>query len=259
MTVPPRLHVLTATESPRAVVLRRGPARAVASLLWDRDSGEVTPGQWLRGRIYEHRCDLSPDGRHLVIFASKGGSRAWTALSRAPWLTALLYLPQSSTWCGGGAFDDEGRLWLNGRGPEAALPDGLKPAPLDAYPHSTDGFHMGGTHLAMLERRGWRRVGGEGHEAALALDLPNGRVVEQRFVIGARNRAIVSPRFAVAEADGARREEPVWEWAGLWRGRLQVAAKGAIWEERGDGLAEVADLSDLAFEAIPAPYEGVEG
>lgn len=257
MSVPPRLHVLTATASPRAVVLRRGPARAVASLLWDRDRGEVTPGQWLRGRIYEHRCDLSPDGRHLVIFASKGGSHAWTALSRAPWLTALLYLPQSSTWCGGGAFDAEGRLWLNGRGPEEALPDGLRPAPPDAYPHSTDGFHMGGTHLAMLERRGWRRVGGEGTDAVLTLPLPDGRVVEHRFQVGARNRAIISPRFAVLAPDGARQEEPAWEWAGLWRDRLQVAAKGALWEEREDRLAKVADLSGLAFEAVEAPYAGV--
>ena len=253
---PPRLHVLTATGSPRAVVLRRGPARAVATLLWDRDSHEVSPGQWLRGRIHEHRCDLSPDGRHMVVFAARGGGHAWTALSRAPWLRALVYLPQSSTWCGGGAFDAEGRLWLNGRGPQEELPDGLRPAPHDAYPHSTDGFHMGGTHPAMLERRGWRREG-EGYETVLTLPLPDGRRVEQRFVLGARNRAIVSPRFALVATDGTRREEPGWEWAGLWRDRLQVAARGALWEEREGGLATIADLSGLAFEAVAAPYEGV--
>jgi cytochrome bd-type quinol oxidase subunit 2 len=29
-------------------------------------------GQWLKGRIYERRSDLSPDGKHLIYFAMNG-------------------------------------------------------------------------------------------------------------------------------------------------------------------------------------------
>ena len=73
--VPPRLHVLTARDCAAALVLRRGPGRWVAAIGWDRDSAGISLGQWFHGRIYEHRCDLSPDGRHFISFAEKGGTR----------------------------------------------------------------------------------------------------------------------------------------------------------------------------------------
>lgn len=254
---PPRLHVLTAPGGPAALVLRRGPSRAVAAIGWDRESGAVGLGQWLRGRIYEYRADISPDGRHWIYFAARGGC-GWTALARVPWLRALAFWPQGSTWCGGGAFDARGRLWLNGAAAPEGLPDGLRPAPPDAYPHSTDGLSGGSLYPAMLERRGWRREG-EGYGAALSRDLPGGGRIELSFVVGARSRAILSGRYAVVGPDGARREEPDWEWADLWGDRLQVAAKGALWERPAAGGAarRLRDLSGMAFEALAAPYEGV--
>ena len=74
---PARLHVLLASGSSRAVVLRRGPSGAVASFLWDRRDDSFALGQWLRGRIYERRADLSPDGRHAhVLVGVRGDERA---------------------------------------------------------------------------------------------------------------------------------------------------------------------------------------
>ena len=257
---PPRLHVLTATGSAAAVVLRRGPASAVATIGWDRDSHAFAPGQWLRGRIYEHRADLSPDGRHMVYFASRGGGQAWTAVSRAPWLRAVLFRPQNSTWCGGGAFDERGRLWLNGAAVPPELPDGLRTAPPDAYPHSTDGFHMGDTFAAMLERRGWQRSGpGQGYEAELSRGLPDGGRILQSFVLQARNRSIISSRFALVTPKGQRTEKPDWEWADLRGDRLQFAAGGALWEMAGmgEGAGRLRDFAGLTFQAVEAPYGGV--
>lgn len=254
---PPRLHVLTAPASP-AMVIRRGPAEAVATVGWDRDSHAFVPGQWLRGRLYEHRSDLSPDGRHRVYFAARGGGHAWTAMSRAPRLRAVLFLPQTSTWCGG-AFDAEGRLWLNGAAAPEDRPDGLRPAELHATPHSTDDFHPGGTFPAMLERRGWRREG-EGTGAVLTRDRPGGGRIEQRFVVGTRGRAIVSARSALLDARGAR-EETGWEWAEPWRDRLQVAAQGALWgiPSAGGAARTLRDFSGTALGAIRASHEGVAG
>ncbi len=68
--VPARLHVILAREAPKAVVFRRGPSGCVCTLGWDLETDTFTMGQWLRGRIYEYRSDLSPDGERMIYFAT---------------------------------------------------------------------------------------------------------------------------------------------------------------------------------------------
>jgi hypothetical protein len=55
-----RIQFIVARRAPVAVVFRRGPTRQVEVLTWDLTTDELTAGQWLKGRIYERRCDLSP-------------------------------------------------------------------------------------------------------------------------------------------------------------------------------------------------------
>lgn len=255
---PPRLSVLTARDCSRAVILRRGPARVVATIGWDRDDDSFQEGQWLRGRIYEHRSDLSPDGRHLIVFAGKGGSHWWTAVSRAPWLTAIAFLPQASTWCGGGAFPAPGTVWLNGGGHFQALPEPeLRQAAAELLPHSTDGFHTGGTYAALMQARGWHLSEGQGYNARLLRDLPRGGQIELTFAVGARNRAVVSNRYALIDRAGARQETD-WEWADLWRGRLQFAAQGGLYDKPPEGQPrQIADFTAMTFAERRAPYAGV--
>jgi len=258
----PRLHVITARNDSAALVLRRGPSNVVASVGWDRASQVFQTGQWLKGRIYEHRSDLSPDGRHLIYFAGKGGTHWWTAVSRAPFLRAIVFMPQSSTWFGGGAFAQAGEVWLNGGGALADdARDSLRPADGHAFPHSTDGFHMGGLYPAMTQARGWRIVAGDGYGTVLARDLPGGGQLELTFAVGARDRAVVSNRYAIIGADGRRCDCPGWEWADLWQDRLQFAARGGLYETplsrpSGRDATLLRDLSDLSYEEIAAPYEG---
>jgi len=103
LTFPARLHVLLAAESNTALVIRRGPANAVCTVGWNRDTDQFQLGQWLRGRIYERRADLSPDGRYLIYFA-RGGRRhaetrgSWTAISRAPFLHAVTLYGKGDCW-----------------------------------------------------------------------------------------------------------------------------------------------------------------
>jgi hypothetical protein len=110
MSVPPRLFVVLAKEAPIAVVLRRGPAAWYHVILWHTDTDEFEPGAWFKGRIYEERCDLSPDGALFLYFALQGSrwrtsyKGSWTAVSRPPWLQALVLWPQGDTWGGGGRF-----------------------------------------------------------------------------------------------------------------------------------------------------------
>jgi hypothetical protein len=107
-----RLYVLIARAHRRAVIFRRGPTRLVRLLAWNLARDTIEPGQWFKGRIYERRCDLSPDGELLAYFAAthRPPYYSWTAISRPPWLTALVLWPKGDCWGGGGLF--ESPLWF---------------------------------------------------------------------------------------------------------------------------------------------------
>ena len=94
---PARLHVLLARKAPVGLVIRRGPSKSVCTLLWNRNQDTFKLGQWMHGRIYERRSDLSPDGKHFIYFAINGRRHsptggAWTAISRAPYLKAITFV-----------------------------------------------------------------------------------------------------------------------------------------------------------------------
>ena len=63
---PARIHILLAREAPVGAVIRRGPSKRVCALLWDRERDSFRMGQWLKGRIYERRSDLSPNGEYMI-------------------------------------------------------------------------------------------------------------------------------------------------------------------------------------------------
>lgn len=70
---PARLHAILARDADKAVVFRRGPSNKTAILEWDLQTDRFKLGQWFYGSFYPYRCDISPDGRHLVYFAAKYG------------------------------------------------------------------------------------------------------------------------------------------------------------------------------------------
>lgn len=93
-----------------AVVLRRGPSDWYRVIRWDLERDQFDDGAWFKGRIYEEKCDLSPDGALFLGFFHQG-SRAgtpytdsWTAVSRLPWLHAIGLWPAGTTYGGGGRF-----------------------------------------------------------------------------------------------------------------------------------------------------------
>ncbi len=78
------------------------------------DTDTFEAGQWLKGRVYENKCDLSSDGKLIIYFVHKGNNWrlhpdygfAWTAISKPPYFTALALWPENGTWGGGGYFID---------------------------------------------------------------------------------------------------------------------------------------------------------
>jgi hypothetical protein len=120
--LPARLFMIVARKSPTVVIFRRGPSRWVQLIKWDTDRDVFQLGQWFHGRIYEKRCDLSPDGSLLIYFAQKMSMRtlkdgkvthSWTAISKPPFLTALALWPKGQSWDGGGLFQDNKTVLLN--------------------------------------------------------------------------------------------------------------------------------------------------
>jgi hypothetical protein len=116
-----RISVLLARDAARGVVLRRGPTDWVQQILWHTDSDTFEPGQWFHGRIYEGMSDLSPNGELFLYVARKpetpeqkhsAYTHKWTAISRAPYFTALALWPIGDSWDGGGYFMDNDKVWL---------------------------------------------------------------------------------------------------------------------------------------------------
>lgn len=165
-----RLYVLTARFTSRAVVFRRGPSQQVLLLGWNTSTDRFDERQWLKGRIYERRCDLSPDGDLLLYFAAsyRPPYFSWSALSRPPWLTALALWPKGDGWGGGGHFETQNSIALNHRESEMALAEGFTlPQTFQVKPFGTySGWGEDDpVWSSRLERDGWILVSA-GEEAS---------------------------------------------------------------------------------------------
>ena len=111
------LFAIPARDGRSAAVLRRGPSKQVQLIRWWLTSDTFEDGQWFKGRIYERRCDLSPNGERFAYFAQDFGRApgSWTAVSKPPFLTALALWPKGDCWGGGALFESETTLLLNHR------------------------------------------------------------------------------------------------------------------------------------------------
>jgi hypothetical protein len=118
-----RIYAILAQKAPLAVVFRRGPSKSVLLMKWNTSNDKIEFGQWFRGRIYERRCDLSPEGDLLLYFAAnyRRPFYSWSAISRPPFLTALALWPKGDGWGGGGHFLSKNRIALNHRAGEMVL------------------------------------------------------------------------------------------------------------------------------------------
>lgn len=114
-----RVYAILARDAHVGIIFRRGPSKCVQLIYWDLLTDEFTPGDWLYGRIYERRCDLSPYGNWLIYFAQKLNgyppelTYAWTAMSIPPSVVPLLAWPRGNCWDGGGLFISPHELWPN--------------------------------------------------------------------------------------------------------------------------------------------------
>jgi hypothetical protein len=270
----PRLHVLLARDAPVGLILRRGPSKSVATIGWDRRRDEFQLGQWLRGRIYERRCDLSPDGKYFIYFAANGrwnseSKGSWSAISRAPYLKAIAFFPKGDCWHGGGLWTGKREYWLNGGDSHEILRDSTEVSRARAYrPEKNYGGECPGVYYPRLARDGWNLVRYEekGRWAERHyFEKPAGNGWMLRKTAHSR---LEHPPGEGCYADGHEliregSEEvlsfPRWEWA-------DVDGKRIVWTEKGKlfaaklarhGLKDEIELWDgnaLKFAPLEAPY-----
>lgn len=275
----PRIHVLLARDAPVGLVIRRGPSKCVATLLWDRRTDEFQLGQWLKGRIYEDRCDLSPDGKHFLYFATKKANYYWTAISRAPYLKALVLLRQLDSYYGGGLWTGRKSFWSS-TGPLILQNYTNADFRIDPnyQPVECFGCRYPPVYYTRLVRDGWsfrQNVREFVHEPAFAAvgKMKKVLIFEKPIPGGWILRKIVNAEMKGPPGKGYNWDEhelvnpannstiacPQWQWADLDGKRLVWAAEGKLFGGRltGDDLVDetkLFDFSEMTFSPIEAPY-----
>jgi len=274
-----RLFIIFARESPRAILFRRGPTKWTRLILWNTDTDEFTYGQWFNGRIYERRCDLSPDGNLLIYFVHKINGRtlkdteytyAWTAVSKPPYLTALALWPKGDCWHGGGLFDDNTTVFLNHK-PAVAVPHPKHlPQKLTVHPNPNAGGEDEPIYAMRLDRYGWKveqewKLSYEGIPRFYVTQVPEIRsrahpTMNYRILLTRRMDVLdYKETFSVVDdqdqymADTMRAEWVDWDKLG----RLVILKDGKIFVGVQNGkefeIKEIANFNAQVPESIVAP------
>lgn len=273
---PARIHVLLARDAPVGLVIRRGPSKCVATLQWDRRTDEFLLGQWLKGRIYERRCDLSPDGTHFLYFAMNGKREgeargSWTAISRAPYLKALAIFPKGDCWHGGGLWTGDRTYWLNeGYGESHTVLRDSQLVRRDPRwrPAENYGGESPGVYYPRLIRDGWTL-----NNADYTEEWHDRIHFEKPCPAGWLLRKIAHAQLGAPPGKGSYWDEhelyhaasgvlmplPQSEWAELDGERLVWAAEGRLHAAslNPEGLVDqklLFDFNDMSFKPIAAPY-----
>ncbi len=228
------LYFYPACASPRVLVIRRGPSKWWHLVLWDRDTGEITPGSWFNGKLYPEKCDLSPRGDWMVLLAYRGNNQpiAWTALAEPPYAKAIVFWAQECATIGGGFFD--GRLpvlWINALRNHLAGPDIRSPHPLE-FGYLEEPDQQFGTREERLARDGWK------FEKKLSTDVEEAwskKSPDKKWRLLARidNRSdepVAAYELEGAECQGGRFHLKEVCWAN-WTGRSDICfgRDGALW------------------------------
>ncbi|MEM9272378.1 MAG: hypothetical protein AAGA80_05365 [Cyanobacteria bacterium P01_F01_bin.143] len=271
---PPRLHIIFARKSNKAIIFRRGPSKYVCSIGWDRQTNIFTLGQWLHGRIYERRSDISPDGKYIIYFAMNGKWQSeikgsWTAISRYPYLKAIHLRAKGDCWNGGGLFIGKNKYWLNSGCGDEIKEDTKELTRSFEYPwHEGYGGECPGVYYVRLQRDGWQltEIETAGQWRSLAIfekKLPNGWSLRKYCREEVNNLPGKGCYYDQHELINSQLNKnihlPDWEWAEIDDTFLYWVSKGKLYSAQlGEtGLIEEKELKDfhnMSFEPIKAPY-----
>ena len=231
--------------------------------------------QWLKGRIYERRSDISSLGDYWIYFAMNGkwhcNVGSWTAIARVPWLKAIAFFPKGDCWFGGGLFLDNNSYWLNGGyiDNHELYFDSYKVKRNRTY---TPPNYYGGECLTVyynrLQRDGWKLI-----EWSDEVYLDSETVFEKKLYHQWILRKICHEQAGSPPGKGCYWDEhilyndtgklfiyPDWEWAEWLDNAIFYAEKGCLYRVQIEGCNQLSkpklihDFNDYKFEAIKAAY-----
>jgi len=245
----PRLYAMIASRAPLAVVFRRGPSDWWQLCRWHLESGALEAGAWFHGTLYPRRSDLSPDGQLLYYFALKGApgdflGGTYSAVSKAPWLSALAAWAEMGTW-------GRGYHFASGRDRQVAKVDigSLSPLPFSLRVTPV-------VQYAAERRRGWVE-----HETC-PRRAPDDTWDERRCAVLAKARPGGGARLVLTDHgwDPALAIEGRHPTFALEGGRYPGALDGVVWADwdaRGR-LLVATDEGRLEIRALAARAIAVE-
>lgn len=267
------LHVLLARRSPSAVIYRRGSSRQTALIRWDRATDTFETGQWFKGSVCPDRSALAPDGAHLLTFMGtfRPPFLTWTALSRPPHFMGLALWPKGDTWGGGGTFLTDRTFALDHNALESALAPGFSMPEGFVLPPPGPATQATVAQAATRDPRAWR--GREGPDRTYATrsflrDAPCGLGLTRSWHMDDPARRWDGELRSVLRVRSGSRPLDAVRWIGFdanddllfaIAGRLYRCPAAAVEGVAGtDDLVArsrlLADLTDLDFRALAAPY-----
>lgn len=260
--IPPRLHAILAREANVAVVLARARSKQTACYLWDRTNDTFTLGQWVKAKVYQYRCDISPHGKYWIYLAINNSGKIYTGVAIAPYFKAIDFYEKADTWNGGGLFIENKMYWLNECGKyEQRQKSYLKVAPqYQNFPNIQSECPY--IYTMRLMRDGWA-----GHMAG-SLDEGNNftknigdwqllKVFCAAHMKHIGRGAYFERHKLINTKTHEERDCPEWEWADIDTDRIVYAEEGKLYALSPDDLdnpKELHDFNGIEFEAIKAPY-----
>ncbi len=257
--IPPRIQVILAKEAPVAAIIARFRAKLFHVMRWDIASNAIEHGSWFHGKLYEERCDLSFDGRHMVYFALGPSKRAfaWTAVCEPPRLSALAWWEHPDTWYGGGYFLDARTLWVHvveGQEMKNATRHvpGKNIEKLYTVRYATADPLESPSFIKRMARDGWDGEKTGTYERAFRKRSPGGNLILHRKDWYKDAQPVTTyTMMAVDEKpalDSIIDDRVTWaDWDA--RGRLLVARDGLVVAAAADGTATA--LVDLGAMHVP--------
>lgn len=273
-TFPARVHVLIASKSDKALIIRRGPSKLTCVIEWDRKKSIFKVSQWIKGRVYERRSDLSPSGKHWIYFAMNGKWRsdakgAWTAIARAPWLKAVSLFPKGDCWHGGGLFLSDKSYWLNDGYGHQTMHDNREVQRNKQYvPSNQYGGECLHVYYNRLQRDGWDIGDCVQKEKWHTETAFVKKIAKQWTLRKICHSQVESPvgkgcywdEHELVSKSGVVISKPDWEWAEWVDNNICYAEKGILYQlntQNMNNLAEpklLHDFNPYEFESKQAPY-----
>lgn len=271
---PARIHAILARKAKFGVIIRRGPSKHTCFIGWDRQNDTFKASQWLKGRVYERRSDLSPNGKYMIYFAMNGKwesetKGAWTAISKSPWMKAIALFGKGDCWNGGGLFLSDSSYWLNdGYGHEVLKQTNTIIRDSSYIPNENYGGECPGVYYHRLQRDGWtlkshEEIGKWNDIVLFEKPLPKGwtlRKIAHSQVGSPKGKGCYWDEHELLNKGREIHRFPDWEWAELDGKRLVWASKGSLFScnlKSGTELGshrKLYDFNDMEFKRVTAPY-----